>query len=85
MMREFPSVPSPENRLTPDEVVRQLRQLPSAPQVLPRLKKLLTDGNSSLFDVVALIRLDQGIASQVLQMGNSAYFSHGTRCYTVDF
>lgn len=83
-MREFPSVLSSENRLTPDEVVRQLRQLPSAPQVLPRLKKLLTDGNSSLFDVVALIRLDQGIASRVLQMGNSAYFSHGTRCYTVD-
>lgn len=77
-------MPSSENRLTPDEVVRQLRQLPSAPQVLPRLKKLLTDGNSSLFDVVTLIKLDQGIASQVLQMGNSAYFSHGARCFTVD-
>lgn len=83
-MSQSPSVPSSENRLTPDEVVRQLRQLPSAPQVLPKLKKLLMDGNSSLFDVAALIRLDQGIAARVLQMGNSAYFSHGTRCYTVD-
>ncbi len=84
MMRAPPSEPSSVNRLTPDEIVRQLRQLPSAPQVLPRLKKLLGDGNSSLFHVVALIRLDQGIAARVLQMGNSAYFSHGTRCYTVD-
>ena len=77
-------MPSSESKPTPDEVVRQLRHLPSAPQVLPHLKHLLGDGNSSLFDVVALIRLDQGIAARVLQMGNSAYFSHGTRCYTVD-
>jgi HD-like signal output (HDOD) protein len=79
-----PTTPGDEFRLTPDIVVRQLRQLPSSPQVLPRLKRLLSDGNSSLFDVVTLIRLDQGIAAHVLQMGNSAYFSHGTRCYTVD-
>jgi HD-like signal output (HDOD) protein len=84
-MMSQPSTASSINlQHTPDEVVRQLRELPSAPQVLPRLKKLLGDGNSSLFDVVELIRLDQGIAARVLQMGNSAYFSHGTRCYTVD-
>ena len=71
-------------RLTPDEVVRELHHLPSAPEVLPRLKKLLGDANSSLFDVAKLIRLDQGIAARVLQMGNSAYFSQGSRCYTVD-
>jgi HD-like signal output (HDOD) protein len=83
-MHQSSVVPSAESRPTPDEVVRQLRHLPSAPQVLPKLKKLLGDGNSSLYDVVALIRLDQGIAARVLQMGNSAYFSHGVRCYTVD-
>jgi len=61
-----------------------LRQLPSAPRVLPQLKKLLCDGNSSMYEVVSLIRIDPGIAARVLQMGNSAYYSHGTRCYTVD-
>lgn len=70
--------------LTPDSVVRQLRHLPSAPRVLPRLKTLLTDANSSISEVVALIRLDPGIAARVLQIGNSAYYSHGSRCYTVD-
>jgi HD-like signal output (HDOD) protein len=70
--------------LTPDEVVRRLRHLPSAPRVLPRLKSLLTDGNSPMSEVVGLIRLDPGIAARVLQIGNSAYFGHGSRCYTVD-
>lgn len=83
-MHQPPTVPFPDYRPSPDEVVRQLRQLPSAPRVLPKLKRLLADGNSSLGEVVALIKLDQGIAARVLQMGNSAYFSHGTRCYTVD-
>lgn len=70
--------------LTPDEVVRQLQHLPSAPKVLPRLKQLLVDANSSIRDVVDMIRLDPGIAARVLQMGNSAYFSQGLRCYTVE-
>lgn len=35
-------------------------------------------------EVVSLIRLDPGIAARVLQMGNSAYYSQGMRCYTVD-
>jgi HD-like signal output (HDOD) protein len=30
------------------------------------------------------VRLDPGIAARVLQFGNSAYFNHGLRCYTVD-
>lgn len=71
-------------QLVPDDVVRQLRHLPSAPRVLPKLKKLLSDGNSAMHEVVLMIRLDPGIAARVLQMGNSAYYSHGLRCYTVD-
>jgi HD-like signal output (HDOD) protein len=83
-------MPSPRSKppftscLTPDEVVRQLRHLPSAPRVLPRLKSLLVDPNSAISEVVTLIRLDPGIAARVLQIGNSAYYSQGTRCYTVD-
>ena len=71
-------------RATPDDVVRQLKHLPSAPRVLPKLKRLLSDGNSSIHEIVALVRLDPGIAARVLHVGNSAYFSHGVRCYTVD-
>jgi HD-like signal output (HDOD) protein len=70
--------------LTPDDIVREVRHLPSAPKVLPRLKQLLGDGNSAMHEIVALIRLDPGIAARVLQIGNSAYFSAGSRCLTVD-
>lgn len=83
-MNSASTPPMSDSRPTPEYVVRQLQQLPSSPKVLPRLKKLLADANSSLFDIVGLIRLDQGIAARVLQMGNSAYFSHGSRCYTVE-
>ena len=71
-------------RATPDDVVRQLKHLPSAPRVLPKLKRLLGDGNSSIHEIVTLVRLDPGIAARVLQVGNSAYFNGGMRCYTVE-
>jgi HD-like signal output (HDOD) protein len=70
--------------LTPEDIVREVRNLPSAPRVLPRLKRLLQDGNSSIHEIVALVRLDPGIAARVLQMGNSFYFSKGLRCFTVE-
>jgi len=74
---------SPVCPVTPDEIVRELRFLPSAPKVLPRLKRLLADHNSSMDEVVTLIRLDPGIAARVLQVGNSMYYSQGVRCSTV--
>ncbi len=70
--------------LTPDDIVRELNHLPSAPKVLPRLKQLLSDCNSSMHEIVELIRLDLGIAARVLQVGNSAYYSKGVRCAVVD-
>lgn len=69
---------------TPDDIVREVRHLPSAPRVLPRLKQLLADGNSAMHDIVMLVRLDPGIAARVLQMANSAYFNRGSACATVD-
>lgn len=77
---------SPETcfALTPEDIVRQVKHLPSAPKVLPRLKQLLSDGNSAMHEIVALVRLDPGIAARVLQTANSAYFSKGLRCTTVD-
>lgn len=70
--------------LSPDDIVREVKHLPSAPKVLPRLKQLLCDGNSAMHEIVGLIRLDAGIAARVLQVANSAYFGKGLRCVTVD-
>ncbi len=69
--------------LTPEDIAREVKNLPSAPRVLPKLKQLLCDGNSAMHDIVSLVRIDPGIAARVLQVANSAYFSKGMRCLTV--
>lgn len=78
------TVAPPKSPLTPDDVVRAVKHLPSAPKVLPRLKQLLRDGNSAVHEIVALIRFDSGIVARVLQVSNSAYFGKGARCLTVE-
>jgi HD-like signal output (HDOD) protein len=78
----FPTAVTP--RLTPEDIIREVHHLPSTPKVLPRLKHLLADANSSIHEIVALIRLDPAIVARVMQMGNSAYFSKGTRCISVE-
>ena len=70
--------------ITPEQVVRELRHLPSAPKVLPPLKRLLSDGNSSMREIVELIRLDPAISARVLQTANSAFYSKGSRCFNLD-
>ena len=71
-------------QLTPERIVREVKRLPSAPKVLPRLKRLLQNGNSSMREIVQLIRLAPAIAARVLQVSNSAHYSKGLRCHTVD-
>lgn len=78
-------VQQPETLLHPAAaIVRDLQHIPSAPKVLPRLSQLLDDANSSIQDIVALIRLDPGIVARVLQMANSVFYSKGARVVSVD-
>jgi HD-like signal output (HDOD) protein len=71
-------------KLSPERIVREVKHLPSAPKMLPRLKKLLHEGNSPTHEIVDLIRLDAALAARVLQVSNSAYYNKGLRCQTVD-
>jgi HD-like signal output (HDOD) protein len=68
---------------SPADIVSGLRGIPSAPKVLPRLRQLLDDTNSSIYDIVGLIRLDPGLSARVLQMANSVYFSKGGRINSI--
>lgn len=68
----------------PEELVREVKHLPSAPKILPRLKRLLRDGNTALADIVALVRIDPGLALRVMHLANSPYFFSGQRCQTVE-
>ena len=80
----FADATLPVCALSPEDIVREVKHLPAAPKVLPRLKRLLQDGNSAIHEIVELVRLDPGLAARVLQVANSAYFSKGVRCTTVD-
>lgn len=74
----------PPTQPSPESLARGVKNVPSGPRVLPRLQQLLADGNSSMQEIVDPIRRDQGIASRVLQMSNSSYYSKGARCSTVE-
>ncbi len=79
-------VPSVRDLLTPEDIIRELGQLPSGPKVLPRLLDVLHDDRASLEDVVKLVRIDSAIAARVLQIANSAYYttSQSSRCPTME-
>lgn len=70
--------------LTPAKIVQEVRDLPAAPKVLPKLRRLLGDANSSMDEIVGLIRIEPGIAARLLQVSNSAVYSKGNRCSSVD-
>lgn len=72
--------------MTAEDVIRDLRQLPSTPKILPKLLEILRDDQASMGDVVSLIKIDPGMAARVLQIGNSAYYSpsHAARCPTME-
>jgi HD-like signal output (HDOD) protein len=76
--------PTDDGTLSPEQIVRDVKHLPSSPKVLPKLKRLLLDGDSSMHEIVQLIRFDAAIAARVLRVGNSAYYNQGLRCQTVD-
>jgi len=83
MVSGNPSSPPPAQH-TPERIVQELKELPAAPKVLPKLKRLLGDGNSSMEEIVSLIRIEPGIAARVLQVSNSAYYCKGgQRCSAV--
>jgi HD-like signal output (HDOD) protein len=69
---------------SPDEMAQGLGELPSVPAILPKLLTILSDPASSMEDVLSLIKVEPGIASRVLQLGNSAYYSQSGRCSTLE-
>jgi len=76
--------PRKRELLDPEDVVKELHELPSAPAVLPKLLTILNDPSASMSDVISLVKIEPGISARVLQLGNSAYYSKGGRCTSID-
>lgn len=79
-------MPTPVQQVppSPEALAQMVKNIPSGPRILPRLQRLLRDGNVGLQEILEPIRVDQGIAARVLQIGNSPAFSKGARCQTIE-
>jgi HD-like signal output (HDOD) protein len=77
--------PSTQGQITAEIIAQALGYPPSAPKVLPLLKRYLTDVNVPIDQITDLIRLDPGISARVLQAANCALFSRGERCLSVAY
>lgn len=68
---------------TPTELIQQMKTLPSSLHTMQRAMQLLEDPNSSLPDLVELIRLERSLAAKVIHMANSAAYA-GEPCDTIE-
>jgi HD-like signal output (HDOD) protein len=70
--------------LSPDSLAKSVKSVPSGPRILPKLQKLLVNNDVCVDDILDTIRLDPGIAARVLQVANSAVYSKGVNCHTIE-
>ena len=64
--------------MTLSELVNNLEDLPPAPEVLPRLVRIMKDPDTDSNDVVSLIQTDPAIVAGVLKLSNSGNYSPPT-------
>jgi putative nucleotidyltransferase with HDIG domain len=60
--------------MTPQDVIRNLGELPPLPQVAARAIRIAGESSTSSADLQELIRTDQALTAQVLRVANSAMF-----------
>lgn len=70
--------------VTLGELVKSVRTVPVAPEILPKLQSKLLDVNTDVADLSALIKLDAGLASMLLKVSNSAYYNRGEHINSIE-
>ena len=63
---------------TPEELIAQIKTLPSSPQIMQRMLLLLDDSNSTVEDLVAVIQLERSLAARVVHLANSPIYNGGS-------
>lgn len=66
------------------QVISQIKQLPPTPEIMPKLRALLRDGNSSVNEIISLIKLDQSLAAQIVRVSNSAFYGAHTPSHSLE-
>ena len=70
-------------KLSVDEIVAKVDELPSLPHIVVRVMELTEDPDSTAFDINEVINQDQNMTAQVLRMANSVYYGYSRRIATV--
>ncbi|MGC9324870.1 MAG: HDOD domain-containing protein [Desulfomonilia bacterium] len=66
--------PAPTGKDLKDRIFNSLHDLPPMPQVAQKARTVISDPDSSFADLARVIETDQGIATRILKMANSAYY-----------
>ena len=64
--------------------LRQVKQFPPGPQILPKLQQLLREEDCTIADVANLIKLDAALSAQVIKFSNSPYYRAPTSTFNID-
>lgn len=70
-------------RLSLDDIVKKVHDLPALPQVTFQVIKMADDPNSTAQDINAVITKDQSLTAKVLRLANSAFYGFPRRISTV--
>lgn len=70
-------------KLSLEDIVREVEDVPALPEVTFQALKLADDPNSTAQDMNAVITKDQSLTAKVLKLANSAYYGFPRRIYTV--
>ncbi len=57
-----------------DKILKSVKELPPMPQVVIKTQELIADSNADAKKIAEIIETDQGIATKVLKVANSAYY-----------
>ena len=66
-----------------DKILKSIDELPPMPQVVAKTRSLLADSTSDAKKIAGVIETDQGIASKVLKIANSAYYGLSGKISTI--
>lgn len=67
-----------------DALMQVVKTLPSAPQVLAQLGRLLLDMDSDLTDLIELIRKERALADRIIRIANSPAYNTGRPFTSLD-
>ena len=68
------SIPAPTVKLTLEQIIADIDQMPSVPDVIMRLSRMLEDPNITAEELGQVIQLDTKLTAQLLKISNSAYY-----------